>query len=103
MQILKGTVYSHLVILLIAKTALTYARPLQLVTACLPVSQVAHWINPHNDAAYSRVRLPLALKFFITVFIQFKFYFEHHFHIFMLSYIILGIRTMRDDHLFVLT
>jgi len=35
--------------------------------------------------------------------IQFKLYFDHHFHIFMLSYIILGIRTVRDDHLFALT
>ena len=33
--------------------------------------------------------------------IQFKLYFNHYFHIFTLSYIILlGIRTMRADHIF---
>jgi len=64
--------YSHLLILLIAKTALTYVRPLQPV--CYH-SDLAHWFSARHKATWFQVRLALALKFLLLFFFLFTVYF----------------------------
>jgi len=65
-----------------------------IFTACLPAFWLAQSDIPRGDATRLRIRLPLTMNFFLQFsfycimrLFQFNIYFNHHFHIFMLSYI----------------
>jgi len=82
--------YLHLLILLTAKTALTYVRPLQLVCQR---SSLAQWFSAWCDATRSRVELSLELKFVLLFFfLQFSFYCPQVHNSWMIS--VGGLRVM---------